>query len=122
MQLRSLLEKFNPGLDIDAEIAAFGSSSDVVQDSPDGVEDGAAREDYEWNEASSHVSPGSSAMHKDGMAILPSLNAGYLGKLLPSRIRLKLILFASRPKLRVRDPSRGYGLTPAIHDSITQWQ
>ncbi|KAI8656372.1 Zn(2)-C6 fungal-type domain-containing protein [Fusarium sp. Ph1] len=80
MQLRSLLEKFNPGLDIDAELAAFGSSPDVVQDSPDGVEDGTAREDYEWNEASSHVSPGSSAMHKDGMAILPSLNAGYLGR------------------------------------------
>lgn len=86
MQLRSLLEKFNPGLDIDAELAAFSSSSDVVQDSPDGVEDGAAREDYEWNEASSHVSPGSSAMQKDGMAILPSINAGYLGKFLPSRI------------------------------------
>ncbi|RMJ18079.1 hypothetical protein CDV36_002240 [Fusarium kuroshium] len=84
MQLRSLLEKFNPGLAIDAELAALESGADLAQDSPPGVEDGAAREDYEWNEASSNASPNggnvSSAAQKDGMAILPSINAGYLGR------------------------------------------
>ncbi|RSL83849.1 hypothetical protein CEP51_004255 [Fusarium floridanum] len=84
MQLRSLLEKFNPGLAIDAELAALESGADLAQDSPPGVEDGAAREDYEWNEASSNASPNggnvSSAAQKDGMAILPSINSGYLGR------------------------------------------
>ncbi|RSL54342.1 hypothetical protein CEP54_009940 [Fusarium duplospermum] len=84
MQLRLLLEKFNPGLAIDTELAALESGVDLAQDSHPGVEDGAAREDYEWNEASSNASPNggnvSLAAQKDGMAILPSINSGYLGR------------------------------------------
>ncbi|KAM5354316.1 hypothetical protein ACJ41O_000965 [Fusarium nematophilum] len=81
-QLRSLLQKFNPDIDIDAELGKLNDSVDngQLRDVQGMSEDAAAREEYEWHEPSqaSPTDDASLSTHKDGMAILPNPNAGYL--------------------------------------------
>jgi hypothetical protein len=96
-KLRVLLETLNPELDVDAALVALdgqqeddkeesderGASGDglpVMMDE-DGRDEETHRERYEWEESHRPLSKDSaSTLDKDGMAILPSVNAGYLGE------------------------------------------
>ncbi|KAF4458378.1 C6 transcription factor [Fusarium albosuccineum] len=86
VQLRTLLRKYNPDLDIDAELTALNNKVHVAPDAPSTVSDMEesimAQGEYEWHES---PQPGlTNKTHlstcKDGMAILPNRNAGYLGR------------------------------------------
>ena len=93
-QLRMLLRTLNPDLDIDTALLALDGQQGISgSDSggPAGVGSPARQEEesdapldrYEWREAHRPHSGGgahASTDNRDGMAILPSVNAGYLGK------------------------------------------
>ncbi|KAF5002710.1 hypothetical protein FDECE_10540 [Fusarium decemcellulare] len=85
-ELRTLLRKYNPDLDIDAELAALNNKVDMAPDVSSTVSDMEdnimAQGEYEWHESpqSALTNKTQSSACKDGMAILPNRNAGYLGR------------------------------------------